>query len=74
MLEKNASMHICNLVETIHHKWHAMSGKNGVNMFKAIIGDLVGALVQQYCYSKFLKSGITRKEPNKLELLLRVGF
>ena len=74
MLEEDASMPTCNLAKTVHHKWHAMLGENIVNLFEAIVDNLAIAWVQQFCHYKFLERDITRRRPNKLELLLHVGF
>lgn len=71
-LEEGASMPTCSLAEIIRHIWHIMSGTNGIDRLEPIIDDLAQALVQQSCYSEFPERGITRRGPNRLELLLHV--
>lgn len=46
-----------------------MSGKNGIDLFDAIVDDLARALVQQSWYLEFLEKGRIEKGPNKMELL-----
>lgn len=44
-LDEDANMPTYNLSETIHHKWHLMYGKNGIDIFETIVDDLTRALV-----------------------------
>lgn len=39
-LEEQATTPNCNLSETVHHSWHAASGKKGVDLFEVTVDDL----------------------------------
>lgn len=44
-LEEDANMSICHQAKTIHHNWHVLLGKNGIDMLEATIDDLAQAFI-----------------------------
>lgn len=46
-------MPTCNLAKIDHHKQHAMSGEDNIDMFEVTIDNQVKSLVQHVCYFEF---------------------
>jgi hypothetical protein len=63
-------MPLCNLAESMHHKWNQQSGNRGSDLYIATVDDFIRALMQVVRYYQYLKGDRASTSPGKEELQL----
>ena len=57
MFEEEAAIPICNLSETVHHKWQQTSGGKISDVYHATLDDYARAALQSLFYFNYLRGG-----------------